>query len=167
MWHNKIWINDRLWLIFRAKRLSRLWNWAGGHTYWLSKSNQRSTHPPTSHHPHHPQPPTQPNIWTNAGIGIVSIGHLGANFSETSIEIDTFSFNKMHRETASGRRWPFCLGLSVLIHPLPKQEKFAAKLQTTIWSENFVKWKWLISIHFPHWSLSCRVWLGKKHRWFR
>ena len=33
-------------------------------------------------------------IWTN--VGILSIGPLGTNFSEILIEIDTFSFKKMH-----------------------------------------------------------------------
>ena len=33
-------------------------------------------------------------IWTNAGI--LFIGPLGTNFNEILIEIDTFSFKKMH-----------------------------------------------------------------------
>ena len=33
-------------------------------------------------------------IWTNAGISL--IGPLGTNFSEILIEINTFSFKKIH-----------------------------------------------------------------------
>ena len=51
-------------------------------------------------------------IWTNAGI--LLIGHLGINFSEILIEINAFSFKKMHLKMSSGRRRPFCLGLNVL-----------------------------------------------------
>ena len=41
---------------------------------------------------------------------------LGTNFSEILIEINTFSFKKMHLKISS-RRWrPFCLGLNVLNH---------------------------------------------------
>ena len=51
-------------------------------------------------------------IWTNAGI--LSIGPLGGNFSEISIEFHIFSFKKMHFKMTS-RKWrPFCLGLNVL-----------------------------------------------------
>ena len=39
-------------------------------------------------------------IWTNAGI--LLIGPSGANFSEILIEIDTFSFKKMHLKMMSG-----------------------------------------------------------------
>ena len=51
-------------------------------------------------------------IWTNAGI--LSIGHLGTNFSEILIEILTFSFKKMHLKMSSGKWRPFCVGLNVL-----------------------------------------------------
>ena len=52
-------------------------------------------------------------IWTNAGI--LSIGHLGTNFSEILIEIHTFSFKKMHLKRSSGKWRPFCLGFNVLL----------------------------------------------------
>ena len=52
-------------------------------------------------------------IWTNAAI--LSIGSLGTNYSEISIEIHTFSFKKMHLKMASAKWRLFCLGLSVLI----------------------------------------------------
>ena len=51
-------------------------------------------------------------IWTNAGI--LLIGPLGTNFSEILIEIDTFSFKKMHLKMSAKWR-PFCLGLNVII----------------------------------------------------
>ena len=41
-------------------------------------------------------------IWTNDGI--LLIGPLGTNFSEILIEIDTFSFKKMHLKMSS-RKW--------------------------------------------------------------
>ena len=43
--------------------------------------------------------------WTYAGI--LLIGPLWTNFSETEIKIHTFSFKKMHLKT-SAKRWPFC-----------------------------------------------------------
>ena len=52
-------------------------------------------------------------IWTNAGI--LLIGPLGTNFSEISIEIDTFSFKKIHLKMSSGKRRSFRLGLNVLL----------------------------------------------------
>ena len=52
-------------------------------------------------------------IWTNAGI--LLIGHLGTNFNEILIGIQTFSFKKMHLKMSSAKWRPFCLGLIVLI----------------------------------------------------
>ena len=40
------------------------------------------------------------------------IGPLGTNFNETSIEIHTFSFKKIHLKLSSGKWRPFCLGLN-------------------------------------------------------
>ena len=54
-------------------------------------------------------------IWTNAGILLIE--PLGTKFSEISIEIYTFSFEKMHLNMSSGKCWPFCLGLNVFIVP--------------------------------------------------
>ena len=51
-------------------------------------------------------------IWTNAGI--LSIGPLGINFSEISMEIQTFSFRKMRLKSSSAKWRPSCLGLNVL-----------------------------------------------------
>ena len=43
------------------------------------------------------------------------IGPLGTNFSKIRIEIQTFSFRKMHLKKSSVKWRPFCLGLNVLI----------------------------------------------------
>ena len=51
-------------------------------------------------------------IWPNAGI--LLIGLLGVNFSEILIEIDTFSFKKMHLKMSSAKWCLFRLDLSVL-----------------------------------------------------
>ena len=55
-------------------------------------------------------------IWTNAEI--LLIGSLGTNFSESLIEILTFSFKKMRLKISSAKWRPFCLGLNVLTHCL-------------------------------------------------
>ena len=51
-------------------------------------------------------------IWTNAGL--LLIRHLGTNFSEILIGIQTFSFKKMHFKMSFAKWRPFCLGLNVL-----------------------------------------------------
>ena len=55
----------------------------------------------------------QPIIWTNAGI--LLIRPWGTNLSEILIEIDVFSFEKMHLKMSSAKWRPFCLGHNVLI----------------------------------------------------
>ena len=50
--------------------------------------------------------------WTN--VGILLIGPIGTNFSEMLIEINAFSFKKIHLKMSSGKWQPFCLGLNVL-----------------------------------------------------
>ena len=52
-------------------------------------------------------------IWINDGI--LLIGPLGTNFNGNLIEINTFSFKKMHLKMSSGKCRPSCLGLNVLI----------------------------------------------------
>ena len=51
-------------------------------------------------------------IWTNAGL--LLIGPLGINFSETLVEILNFSVKKMRLKVSSAKRRPFCLGLNEL-----------------------------------------------------
>ena len=60
-------------------------------------------------------------IWTNAGI--LLIRPRGINFSEILIEIDVFSFKKMHVKMSSAQCRPFCLGLNVLnlVFPITAQ----------------------------------------------
>ena len=50
-------------------------------------------------------------IWTN--VGILLIGPLRTNFSETLIAIHIFSFKKMHLKMSSDKWRPFFLGLNV------------------------------------------------------
>ena len=50
--------------------------------------------------------------WTN--VVLLLIGPLGTNSSEILIEIDTFSFKKMHLKMSSGKWRPFFVGLSML-----------------------------------------------------
>ena len=52
-------------------------------------------------------------IWNNAVLLLIE--PLGTNFSEISIGIQTFSFNKMHLNMSSVKWCPFCLSLNVLI----------------------------------------------------
>ena len=52
-------------------------------------------------------------IWNNAGI--LLIGPLGTKFSEIWIEIQIFSFKKMHLKISSAKWRPFCFGLNVLL----------------------------------------------------
>ena len=54
----------------------------------------------------------QANIWTNAGILLIE--PLETNFSEILIEIQAFSFNKMHLKMSSGKWRPSCIGLNEL-----------------------------------------------------
>ena len=51
--------------------------------------------------------------WSNAHA--LSIGPLWTHFSEIWIKIENFSFKKMRLNISSGKWWPFCLGLNVLI----------------------------------------------------
>ena len=104
-------------------------------------------------------------IWTNAGI--LLIGPLGTNFSETLIEILTFSFKKMRMKGSSAKRRPFCLSLNVLKVSCKRQpwcllpELFSVEshslcnpmiyysLNSTIWIYN----QRLIHIHLNYLSL--------------
>ena len=52
--------------------------------------------------------------WNN-NVGILSIRPLGTNSGENLIEIHTFSFEKMHLKTSSGKLRSFCLGFNVLM----------------------------------------------------
>ena len=56
--------------------------------------------------------PCQAIVWTYDGILLT--GPLRTNFNEILIEIDTFSFKKMHLKMLSAKWRPFCLCLNVL-----------------------------------------------------
>ena len=58
---------------------------------------------------------------TNAEILLIRT--LGTNFSEILIEIQTFSFRKMHLKMSSGKWRPFCLGLNVLTYSLNGKDR--------------------------------------------
>ena len=92
----------------------------------------------------------QASIWTNAGI--LLIGPLGINFNEILIEINTFSFKKMHLKMSSAKWRPFRLGLNVLTHLL--QDKMSTIWQTIV-LDAFCEWKCCIRLEF-HWSLFLR-----------
>ena len=47
------------------------------------------------------------------------LGPLGTNCEHILIEIQTFLFKKIHLKMSSGKWWPFCLGLNVLLVQLP------------------------------------------------
>ena len=90
-------------------------------------------------------------IWTNAGL--LLIGPVGTNFSETSIKIITFSFTKMRLKVSSAKWRPFCLGLNVLNR--------STQFQGTLWCVTpVILWqKWLDSRcdTLTHWSRN-KIW---------
>ena len=73
-------------------------------------------------------------ICTNAGI--LLIWTLGTNFSETLSEINTFSFKKMYLKMSSGKWWPFCLSLNVLISK-PSCWDCLCRLEISLWRGGF------------------------------
>ena len=79
-------------------------------------------------------------IWANAGI--LSIGHLGINFSEISMEIQTFSLWKMRLKSSSAKWRPSCLGFNVLTH-------WGLKQNWLIFCRRYLQ------AHFLVWKFSC------------
>ena len=57
--------------------------------------------------------------WTNADL--LLIGPFGTNFNEIRIEIQNFSFTKMHLKRLSAKWRPFCPGGDELMNPIPDQ----------------------------------------------
>ena len=85
-------------------------------------------------------------IWTNAGI--LSIGPLGTNISETTIEIYIFSFKKMHLKMSSGNWRPFLLGFNVLINVIilsgvfkPEDPRITEESRA-LWLRSYMEEKW-------------------------
>ena len=72
--------------------------------------------------------------WTNARI--FTIGPLEKNFSEILIEIDIFSFKKMHLKMSSGKWRPFCIGLNAVTISTPKCQYKWCAMNTTSGSIN-------------------------------
>ena len=93
-------------------------------------------------------------IWTNAGI--LLIGHLGTNFSEIFIGIQTFSFTKMHLKMSSAKWRPFCLGLNVLTNHNETQE--STKRIHNVWGVLYVQWKLCIPKTLMDWHLGEMHW---------
>ena len=93
-------------------------------------------------------------IWTNAEI--LLIGHIGANFSEISTKILTFSFKKMRLKASSAKWRPFCLSLNVLIMSYASLDMinigpgngFVLSVQVMACSlmitGHYLNWRWLI-----------------------
>ena len=59
-------------------------------------------------------------IWNNDGLLLIEPR---TNFSEISIGIQTFSFNKMHLDVSSAEWRLFCLGLNVLRYAANESEQ--------------------------------------------
>ena len=78
-------------------------------------------------------------IWTNAGI--LSIGPLGINFSEISMEIQTFSFKKMRLKSSSAEWQPSCLGLNVF-----KRVKLLVHTYHTLLMDRYNIKEWVILV---------------------
>ena len=86
---------------------------------------------------------SQTIIWTNAGIFL--FGPLGSNFSEILIEIDTFSFKKMHLKLSFAKWRPFCLGLNVLSIRCPTSWWFYSwaykgRQNSSLFCERYICW---------------------------
>ena len=110
-------------------------------------------------------------IWTNAGI--LLIGPLWTNFSEISIKIYAFSFQKMHLKMSSGKWQPFCLGLNeltlILIHfklcmcwasceTAPNHAGTVETLYNTIYYS-----KYFIELNFDKSTQYVALWTHKRH----
>ena len=81
-------------------------------------------------------------IWCQGIIQTSAIGPLGTNFSEFVINIQKFSFTKMHLKMSSGKWQPFCPGgdeLKTMIHgwapsgTMPLPEPILTQIYVAIW----------------------------------
>ena len=109
--------------------------------------------------------------WTN--VGILLIGPLGTNFSEMLIEINTFSFKKIHLKMSSGKWRPFCLCLNVLKITLyvlildkkqrkydPSQRIFWRNLSNTGLALHLLEIWWTIEMFVNYWYFIHRIWFS-------
>ena len=92
-------------------------------------------------------------IYTNTGI--LLIGHLGTNFKEILIAIQTFSFKKMHLKMSSAKWHLFGLGLNVISNPCLNFQSLLPETNNTDSS---------IAHHDRHWSSSV---CGLLWRWIK
>ena len=92
-------------------------------------------------------------IWTSAGI--LLIGHLGTNFIEILIGIQTFSFTKMHLKMWSAKWRSFCPGLSVLKKWIYSSKQKAHKTYTEM--VRLQCFGWIVGISMA------RLWNNRKH----
>ena len=109
-------------------------------------------------------------IWTNAGILLT--GPLGTNFNETSSEIHTFSFKKIHLKLSPGKWRTCCLGLNVLnlcssVRSMYRRQ-IAYQVLITIWKAGTTR------VDYPQlkmfvWQSGCRRWqvYTIMHGWVR
>ena len=109
--------------------------------------------------------------WTN--VGILLIGPLGTNFNEMLIEINTFSFKKIHLKMSSGKWRPFCLYLNVLKMTLyvlildkkqrkydPSQRIFWRNLRNTGLTLHLLEIRWTIEMFVNYWYFIHRIWFS-------
>ena len=85
-------------------------------------------------------------IWTNAGI--LLIGPWWTNFGEIFIDIQTFSFKKMHLEVSSGKWRPFCLAsLCVNVNYINMECKLRKSTNVICLDEwNWNKFSWCVCV---------------------
>ena len=82
-------------------------------------------------------------IWTYAGILLIQ--PWGTNFSEILIEIDVFSFTKIHLKMSSVKCRLFCLSLNVLmLNPWTEMMDVERQRHINLWT-----------LHTPN---RCRLW---------
>ena len=115
-------------------------------------------------------------IWTSAGILV--IGPLGFNFSEILIEINTFSFNKMHLKMSSAKWRLFRLGLnelsgkrhdsSVWNGPWELNKwvvilvSIFSKKNKDIFAFSITAWHWDGAHNLTHWRRVTHICIGKR-----
>ena len=143
-----------------------LTHWGRETRIWVSKLTITASGNGLSHGRH------QAIIWTNDGI--LSIGYLGANFSEILIEIYTFSFKKIHLKMSSKKRQPICFSLHVLTLMLYYGNVLGNNfyLPCLVWFNAGIALAVEIPIHGRRvvgngWGVDgCGVWGGGDRYWF-
>ena len=99
------------------------------------------------------------------------IGSFGTNFSEFSIEYNSFSFKKMHLKMSSGKWRPSCLGLNVLKPQVSSlQRHLWVRFHTTdtcllqpLWTPQMVSVKALLYCYiyiYPYFMQEFECWIS-------